>query len=732
MAGKRLEVAAVDRAGRRFPVELTIRIDPALPPGDPNAVFHGLLHDITERHHAQHELRDREAFLQSLIDSLDVGVLACDETGQLMLVNRALRQAHARAGSPFPLTGPLDPNGVGEQLGLRRPDGHLPSTDELPLVRALRGETVEGEEVLLWPPDRPPVRFRVTGRRVHGFDGELRGAVVELRDVTAAHDAALMRAGAAAFAMETAGTDIDDDSLRRGLSVLGGELGWGRVGYWAVGSAGRLDLVNSWQPGRTDRAWSPDLALEALAGSARWSQVFLPQVPVAADAAPAGQTHAGARRVTFPVTSGSRTIGVLEFSDNGYGEPGPELVSLLLTVSAQIARHGERRRAEELAETLAEERATFDRVLRQVDDHVWSIELLEDGSMRSHYAGPNVSSVLGGDLPEGTDPGAHIMDRIHPDDLPRFLEYLRRGQEGQVADVEVRIVGFDDVVRWIWVRGVPRNEGRRRFVDGISSDVTERRELQVERERLLRQAQQQTERRLAQLHELDRMKDEFLATMSHELRNPVSVIQGYADLVLESSDVPPAVRAMMDVIRRRTQQLHQLVEELFADARLEAGLVELQREPVDLDHLVGELSRSYARDAEQAGLTLAVHAGCGVPVPADEARLRQVFDNLVGNAVKYTPAGGRIDISTAVDADEVVVRVADTGIGVPAAERPRLFEKLFRSSTARERGIEGTGLGLSVTKSLVEAHGGTVSVAGNPGGGTVFTVRLPWRDSDQE
>jgi signal transduction histidine kinase len=315
--------------------------------------------------------------------------------------------------------------------------------------------------------------------------------------------------------------------------------------------------------------------------------------------------------------------------------------------------------------------------------------------------------------------------------VQRFLDYVQRGRLGQLAEVEVRIRGFDDVVRWVWVRGVPRREGDRLFLDGISTDVTERRELQAERERLLRQAQEQTERQLAQLHELDRMKDEFLATMSHELRNPVSVIQGYADLVVEDPSLPESVRSMMEVVRRRTTQLHDLVEELFAHARLEAGLVELQRTPVDLDALVHELCRGHQPAFDAAGLTLAVRAGAGVEVPADEARLRQVFDNVVGNALKYTPRGGRVEVTTSVDGDEVVVHVADTGIGVPPAERPRLFEKLFRSSSAHEHGIEGTGLGLAVTKSLVEAHGGTVSAAANPGGGSVFTIRLPWREAGE-
>jgi PAS domain S-box-containing protein len=725
LAGKRLELVAVDRSGRRFPVELTIQVDPAVadlsdPPPPGTALFHGFLHDITEREHVHRQLHEREMFLRSVIDSLDVGVFACSSDGRLVVTNQALRRAQSPRGHES--TAALEVDDLADAFHLYRADGHtVMPTEELPLVRALRGEDIDGAEMVMRPPDRAPVRYRVNGRRVHGLDGTVLGAVVELHDVTAEHQAELMRAGAAAFAMETAGSEIDDDSLQRGLSVLAGELQWRRVAYWVPGGAGHLDLEASWEPSETAHGWSARLASEALErGDLAWREVPEPD-----------GDGAGQRLVAFPVTSGDRTIGVLEFADHGYAAPGPELVSLLLTVSAQIARHEERRRAEELAAILARERATFDRVLRQVDDHVWSIEIMPDGSVRSDYASPNVSSVFGQNLPEGEDPGQHIIERMLPADVPRFLDYVQRGRLGQLADVEVRIRGFDDVVRWVWVRGVPRREGDRLFLDGISTDVTERRELQAERERLLRQAQEQTERRLQQLHELDRMKDEFLATMSHELRNPVSVIQGYADLVVEDPSLPESVRSMMEVVRRRTTQLHDLVEELFAHARLEAGLVQLQRTPVHLDALVQELCRGHQPAFDAAGLTLTVRPGAGVEVPADGARLRQVLDNVVGNALKYTPRGGRVEVTTSVDGDEVVVHVADTGIGVPPAERPRLFEKLFRSTSAHEHGIEGTGLGLAVTKSLVEAHGGTVSAAANPGGGSVFTIRLPWREAGE-
>jgi PAS domain S-box-containing protein len=738
LAGKRLELVAVDRSGRRFPVELTIQVDPGVadvtrPPPAGTALFHGFLHDITEREHVHRQLHEREMFLRSVIDSLDIGVFACSADGRLVVTNQALRRAQAPRGHGA--GGSLEVDDLSDAFHLYRADGQtvLP-TEELPLVRALRGEDIDGVEMVMRPPDRAPVRYRVNGRRVHGLDGVVLGAVVELHDVTAEHQAELMRAGAAAFAMETAGHEIDDDSLQRGLSVLAGELQWHRVAYWVPGGAGHLDLEASWEPSETAHGWSSRLASDALErGDVAWREGGDREDGdrEGGDREGRDTPWAGERFVAFPVTSGDRTIGVLEFADHGYAAPGPELVSLLLTVSAQIARHEERRRAEDLAEMLARERATFDRVLQQVDDHVWSIEIMPDGSVRSDYASPNVHSVFGQNLPAGEDPGQHIMDRMVPEDVPRFLDYVQRGRLGELADVEVRIRGFDDVVRWVWVRGVPRREGDRLFLDGISTDVTERRELQAERERLLQQAREQTERQLQQLHELDRMKDEFLATMSHELRNPVSVIQGYADLVVEDPSLPESVRSMMEVVRRRTTQLHDLVEELFAHARLEAGLVELQRTPVDLDVLVQELCRGHQPALEAAGLALTVRAGAGVEVPADEARLRQVLDNVVGNALKYTPRGGRIEVTTSVDGDEVVVQVADTGIGVPPAERPRLFEKLYRSTSAHEHGIEGTGLGLAVTKSLVEAHGGTVSAAANPGGGSVFTIRLPWREAGE-
>lgn len=711
LVGKRLELSAVDRSGREFPVELTIQRDES---PDRAAVFHAFLQDITDRQDALRGLQNERTFLRALVESLDVAVLACDAEGRLVLANAALSGTNPlRRTSGRPGPDPVE--------GVFQADGVTPlAPEELPLVRAFRGERVEGQEIVVRPGGGTAVRYQVRGRRIEtDGGGEVLGAVVALHDVTDAHESALTRAGYSAFAMELSDTTAEDSGLARALSALAGELGWLRVALWEPGpEEGSLVCAHVWGGRGSPVVLTSGLARQAAATDRMcWREQ-------------SGGDHPS-RSVAFPIVEGHRTEAVLEFEDGGSGEPSTELVSLLLTVSAQVARHRERLRAEELTRALEEQRAAFARVLEQINDYVWSIELHPNGRVRSRYSSPNPTSVFGEGIPEGADPGAFIMERMHPDDVPQFLDYLQRGRAGERADVEVRVRGFDGVERWVWVRGVPRGEGDTMVIDGITSDVTERRQLQAERERLLRAEQQQTEQLLAQMQAVDQMKDEFLATMSHELRNPVAVIAGYADLVLEDPSVPEAAAEMVGVIRRRTHQLYELLEQLFTHARLEAGLLELRRTAVHVDELAAEVVQGHRGQAGDAGLLLVLDAASGVELAADAAKLRQVLDNVLGNAIKYTPAGGRVTVSTAAEDDDVVIRVADTGIGVAEDELERLFEGRFRATSARERGIEGTGLGLAVTRGLVEAHGGRVEAAGAPGGGTVFTIRLPRTPSDQ-
>jgi signal transduction histidine kinase len=227
-----------------------------------------------------------------------------------------------------------------------------------------------------------------------------------------------------------------------------------------------------------------------------------------------------------------------------------------------------------------------------------------------------------------------------------------------------------------------------------------------------------------QLRELDRVKDEFLSSVSHELRTPLTSISGYVELLLEDVEDEQS-RVHLQIVARNAERLLSLVNDLLFAARLGAGRLELDLEPVDLRVLVLESVEAARPRAEAARVAIVVD---DAPVPAvsgERLRLEQLIDNLVSNAIKFTPAGGHVDI--AVGARDGVVRldVSDTGIGIPEEERARLFERFFRSQTALERQIQGTGLGLYISKAIVDAHGGRIAVQSEEGKGTTFMVELP-------
>ena len=160
-------------------------------------------------------------------------------------------------------------------------------------------------------------------------------------------------------------------------------------------------------------------------------------------------------------------------------------------------------------------------------------------------------------------------------------------------------------------------------------------------------------------------------------------------------------------------------------SQVEAGIISLEKSPFELIGLLGEAVDAALPAAESKDIAIQLNADHVAEVDADRARLAQVFDNLISNAIKFTPPGGRIDISLGAENGTVCLEVSDTGIGIPEEERARLFERFFRSQAALERQIQGTGLGLYISKAIVEAHGGRIAARSGRGRGTTFVVELP-------
>ncbi len=232
---------------------------------------------------------------------------------------------------------------------------------------------------------------------------------------------------------------------------------------------------------------------------------------------------------------------------------------------------------------------------------------------------------------------------------------------------------------------------------------------------------------VTELRRLERVRQDFVANVSHEFKTPLTAIQGFAETLLSGAlEDPRNNRRFLEIIRDHATRLAVLTDDLLKLARIEAGKLEVQFVPVQLAEVIERCTETSQLKANRKRIALEVNVPAALPVVhGDASLLRDVVQNLLDNAVQYTPEGGRVRISATAGSREAVVTVDDTGIGIPLADQERIFERFYRVDAARSREAGGTGLGLSIAKHIVEAHGGRLGVTSQLGHGSVFYFSVP-------
>jgi PAS domain S-box-containing protein len=346
-----------------------------------------------------------------------------------------------------------------------------------------------------------------------------------------------------------------------------------------------------------------------------------------------------------------------------------------------------------------ESRETFYRMLLENNQDV--VYLL-DASGIIRYVTPNVQAVLGYDPSGYLKEEVGALQYVFAEDRAKAEALFREalGEPGKTVTAELRVVNSKGEPRWFeaWARNLLHEPA----VGGVVVTLHD----------------------LSARKEVERAKDEFIAAVSHELRTPLGVIIGLAE-ALQLSQLPETEKGHVNLILDSALRLKNMVDNLLDASRLEAGRFEVFRCPTDLAPVLDEVARSFHALAQLTRIDFHVEIPPAVPAVADHERIGQVVANLLSNAFKFTPKGGRVSLRVVQDQGWIHIEVTDTGPGIPEEEIPRLFQRYYRARSQASRGAPGTGLGLYISRAIVEAHGGEILVTSQPGKGATFLVRLP-------
>ena len=324
-----------------------------------------------------------------------------------------------------------------------------------------------------------------------------------------------------------------------------------------------------------------------------------------------------------------------------------------------------------------------------------------------------------GRSPDATFTFKDMVEAIHPDDRDRVRGVVQfAAQNREEIQEEFRVIGADGGLRWISIIGriTYGSDGQPLYTDGVTLDVTERKVMEDS-------LRYKTE----SLQTADRRKDEFLATLAHELRNPLAPIRNAVQILTKRGGDPAIVAQSCEVLDRQVRQIVRLMDDLLDVSRVGRGKITLQKAPIDVAQVVSaavETSRPLI-EARHHKLTISLPES-PLLVEADSARMSQVISNLLDNAAKYTDDGGRIDLIAELVNGEMRLRVRDNGIGVAPEKLPHVFEMFAQVESATKRSQGGLGIGLTLARRLVEMHGGKIEAYSDGlGKGSEFVVRLP-------
>jgi signal transduction histidine kinase len=336
-------------------------------------------------------------------------------------------------------------------------------------------------------------------------------------------------------------------------------------------------------------------------------------------------------------------------------------------------------------------------------------------------------------LYEGDVMGRVVFGPFVPEDLVELPAALRRIS----ADFDEKLArGYREKIRR--VPGATAEKILKHFTDlldvmiftGHKNLIASKLHIEAVSEsyRELADKNHQLEESYAKLKELDRLKSNFLATMSHELRTPLTSVIGYSEMMLEGLGGPLTAeqREYLGIIMEKGENLLQLITSILDISKIEAGRVRLVLTEVDAGQLMRDAVATVLPLARKKGLKVGCEAGTLPRFQGDRDKIRQCLVNLCSNAVKFTPAGGRVSVSgDALPGRRVALRVTDSGIGIPEEHLQRVFDVFYQVDGSSTREYGGAGLGLAIVKSFIEAHGGEVTVASMPGTGSTFSLVLP-------